>query len=125
MLRPPDDPDLPDVWGLPAGRVGPGEAPEAAATRVAMEKLGIRVTGLVPLRRGTADRSGYRLEMELFGGRIGSGTPEVPQPGEGVTRYAAWRWAHPDLFEPAARQGSLCCRLFIQSREHESQTRPR
>lgn len=116
VLRPPDDPDLPGIWGLPAGRVGPGETPEAAAARVGREKLGVAVEKLTYLRRGATERPGYDLEMELFQARIAAGEPAVPQPGEGVTQYSAWQWAEPAILEPAAARGSLCCRLLFESR---------
>jgi hypothetical protein len=95
--------------------VGPGETPEAAAARVGREKLGVEVEQLTPLRRGATLRPGYRLEMELFQARIAAGEPSVPQPGKGVTQYAAWEWSGPDILEPAAARGSLCCRLFFES----------
>ena len=113
VLRPPDDPDLPDVWGLPAGRLAPDETVEAAALRIAREKLGVEVEGPRVLEEGSLDRPGYRLEMILLQARIVSGKPRVPQPGVGVTQYVDWRWGAPGVLEPAAAKGSLCCRLFL------------
>ena len=113
VLRPPDDPDLPDVWGLPAGRMAPDETVEAGALRIAREKLGVEVAGPRVLQDGGLDRPGFRLEMTLVRARIVSGEPRVPQPGTGVTQYVDWRWDAPGVLEPAAEKGSLCCRLFL------------
>jgi 8-oxo-dGTP diphosphatase len=122
VRRPPDDPDLPDAWGLPAGRVRPEESLQAAAVRVGREKLGVEIEGVAPLRRGSTPRPDYRLEMDLVRARIASGEPVVPQPGAGVTQYSAWRWADPGVLEAAAARGSLCCRLFFESRSNGPST---
>lgn len=114
VLRPPDDPDLPGVWGLPAGRRREGEEAEAAARRAAREKLGVEAGDLRLRRSGALEREGYRLEMDLFEARIRGGEPSVPQPAPEVTQYVEWRWAEPDVLEPAAARGSLCCRLFLR-----------
>lgn len=117
VLRPPDDPDLPGVWGLPAGRRAEGEAVDTAARRIGREKLGVEVEPLGVLEEGAIDRPAYRLGMVLLRARITAGEPSVPQPTEGVTRYAEWRWGRPADLEPAASMGSLCCRLLIRARE--------
>jgi ADP-ribose pyrophosphatase YjhB (NUDIX family) len=115
VLRPPDDPDLPDVWGLPAGRVRPGERPDAAAVRVGREKLGVELTGFRPRASGTTERADYTLHMDLFDAEVGVGEPSVPQSAPEVTQYAAWQWASPAILAPAMERGSLCCRLFFES----------
>lgn len=115
VLRPPDDPDLPDVWGLPAGRVRPGERPDAAAVRVGREKLGVELTGLRPRASGATERADYTLHMDLFEAEVAGGEPSVPQPASGATQYAEWRWAPPAILVPAMERGSLCCRLFFES----------
>lgn len=125
VLRPPDDPDLPDVWGLPAGRLAEGERPEEAARRLGREKLGVELDQVRVLRSGVADRTSYRLEMDLAGARLASGRPEVPQPGTGTTQYVRWRWADPAVLRPAAEQGSLCCRLFLEEAESDPSTSER
>jgi len=120
VLRPPDDPDLPDVWGLPAGRIDVDEELEAAARRTGREKLGVELEGIAPIRSGAVSRPGYRLEMDLVRARISSGEPSVPRPVPGITQYVRWRWAQPDVLRPAHEQGSLCCTLFFEARSHDS-----
>jgi len=117
VLRPPDDPDLPNVWGLPAGRLAPEESVARAARRIAREKLGVEVADPTVLEEGGLERPGYRLEMALVRARIASGEPRVPQAGTGVTQYVDWRWGMPGVLEPAAEKGSLCCRLFLANEE--------
>lgn len=117
VRRPPDDEDLPDAWGLPAGSLRNGESWADAVRRAGREKLGVDlgVDGL--LEEGTIERAACTLEMRLYEAHIRSGAPSVPQPTSGVTQYNALAWADPELFLPAARAGSLCCRLYL--RHHE------
>jgi ADP-ribose pyrophosphatase YjhB (NUDIX family) len=114
VLRPPDDVELPDVWGLPAGSLRPGETWEDAVRRAGREKLGVVLEVGPELNRGTLERRDYILEMRLFEARILAGEPRVPQPHPEVTQYRDWRWAPADLLLPAADLGSLCCRLFLE-----------
>lgn len=114
VRRPLDDPDLPGLWGLPAGRIRPGVEPEAAVLRTGREKLGVELEDIGPLRSGTLLRTSYLLRMDLFEATLAAGArPEVPQSLEAVTQYTAWRWADPEILEPAAEEGSLCCRLYL------------
>lgn len=114
MLRPPDDEDLPDVWGLPAASLRPGEDWADAVRRAGREKLGVELEVSDQLRRGTLERVAYILEMRLFAARVVAGEPAVPQSNPAVTQYAAWKWAAPSELEPAAARGSLCSRLFLE-----------
>ncbi len=113
VQRPPDDEDLPDAWGLPAGSLRADEAWAAAVRRAGRDKLGVQLEVGAELNRGTLERAAYTLEMRLFEARIVAGALAVPQPIEGVTQYQAWRWATADALEPAAAAGSLCSRLFL------------
>ncbi len=117
VLRPPDDPDLPDAWGLPAGRIRSGETAEEAALRTGREKLGVALGHLRAQARGRVERRDYRLEMVLFECVIVEGTPTVPQSAEGVTQYSRMKWAPPSVLVPAAQRGSLCCRLCLDLEE--------
>jgi len=113
VLRPPDDEDLPNLWGLPASSLRPGENWEDAVRRTAREKLGVQVEVGPELSRGSIDREKYRLEMRLYEAAIVSGTPSVRDDVEGITHYAAWKWGNADTLVPAADRGSLCCRLYL------------
>lgn len=114
VLRPPADTELPNVWGLPAGRVRAGEPWEDAVRRAGREKLGVRLDIGRELARGTRERRDYTLEMRLFQATISQGRPSVPQPYPDLTQYVAWRWAQADALKPAAEKGSLCSRLYLQ-----------
>jgi ADP-ribose pyrophosphatase YjhB (NUDIX family) len=116
VRRPPDDDDLPDAWGLPAGSLRAGESWQDAVLRAGREKLGVELEVGDVLEEGELERAGFTLHMRLYAARIAAGEPHVPQPTPGVTQYAALEWATADRFEPAARAGSLCCRLYLRAR---------
>lgn len=116
VLRPPDDDRLPDVWGLPAITLQPGELPEEGLRRVGREKLG---TELEPLRLiGTlcADRGDYVLVLMDIEAQYRGAAPNVTAAETGGTRYVAQRWTENlDVLVPAARMGSLCCRIALDA----------
>lgn len=113
VRRPPDDPDLPDAWGLPAASLRPGESVADAAHRAARDKLGVTIDLGPELNQGSIRRGDKRLSMRLFAARIRTGQPRVPQPVPDVTQYTALQWDTPDALRPAAQRGSLCCRLAL------------
>lgn len=120
VRRPPDDPELPGVWGLPAASLAPGESAEQAVVRIGREKLGVELRPLGALERGEALRPGQRLEMELWAAALVGGEPRVPQPRPGVTQprpgvtqYVDLRWGEPAELAAGAEAGSLCCRLAL------------
>ncbi|MYK01849.1 MAG: DNA mismatch repair protein MutT [Gemmatimonadales bacterium] len=113
VRRPDDDPDLPGVWGLPAGSHAEGEMDHALVRRIGREKLGVETEDLGRLSEGHIDRTGYRLEMRLHAARIVTGEPRVPQSGPGVTQYSEWGWKPSVELRHGADRGSLCCRLAL------------
>jgi ADP-ribose pyrophosphatase YjhB (NUDIX family) len=114
VKRPPDDEDLPNVWGLPAGSLRVGESWSQAVERAAREKLGVEVEAGALLNEGRADRRGYVLHMRLYEAALLDGQPDVDQPVRGTTRYVSWTWAEPEVLATAAEAGSLCSRLFLE-----------
>lgn len=113
VRRPPDDADLPGIWGLPAASLRWGESWEAAARRAGRDKLGVALEVMGELREGTRERPGYTLNMKLYEARIVEGEPRVPRPVDGVTQYTDWRWASAGDLAEGARLGSLCCQLYL------------
>jgi hypothetical protein len=107
VRRPDDDEDLPGVWGLPAVSLAPGESEEEAVRRAGRDKLGVEVS---PIRAVGVDRT-----MTGWEAAIVTGDPSVPQPGP-HTQYTDLRWGEPSALVPAARQGSLCCRVLLRAR---------
>ena len=107
VRRPDDDEDLPGVWGLPAVSLAPRESEEHAVRRAGREKLGVEVQ---PVRALGVDRT-----MTDWEARIVTGEPSVPQRGP-HTQYTQLRWGEPSELVPAARQGSLCCRVLLRAR---------
>jgi 8-oxo-dGTP diphosphatase len=116
VLRPPDDDRLPDVWGLPAVSLLPGELPEAGLRRVGREKLGVELEPVSMLGIRRADRGQYELILMDIEARLVSGEPSVHRASSTATRYADQRWTDDlQLLAPAASRGSLCCRILLDS----------
>jgi 8-oxo-dGTP diphosphatase len=113
VQRPPDDEDLPLAWGLPAASLRDGESWEDAVRRAARDKLGVEVRVGDVLAAGHLDRPAYRLEMRLYGATLTAGEPIVARATPGVTQYIDWSWGTVAELAPAARQGSLCSRLYL------------
>jgi hypothetical protein len=107
VRRPDDDEELPGVWGLPAVSLAPDESEEEAVRRTGRDKLGV---DLEPVRRVGRERT-----MTDWAARIRFGDPAVPQPGP-HTQYTELRFGEPSELAPAARQGSLCCRVLLRAR---------
>ena len=61
---------------------------------------------------GVEERPGYTLELWVYEGKL-LGRPRLPEPKPGKTYYAAFRFGRPEELKAAARQGSLCSRLFL------------
>ena len=115
VRRPPDDAELPNLWGLPAATLRGSESWEDAARRAALGKLGVTIELQRELHRGRIERKDYVLEMRLMRAHIVAGIPTVPQPHRDVTQYSDWRWGRTEDLVPAAEKGSLCSRLYIAS----------
>ncbi|HEX6560071.1 MAG TPA: NUDIX domain-containing protein [Longimicrobiales bacterium] len=115
VQRPADDEDLPDAWGLPAASLRENESWQDAVERAGRDKLGVELRVGRELAHGTLERARYTLEMKLFEADIVSGAPLVPQPDASVTQYQAWKWGGAEDLQPAARQGSLCCQLYLRT----------
>lgn len=115
VLRPANDEDLPNVWGLPAASLRPGEDWETAVQRVGLEKLGLQLKVGNELERGAQERRDYRLDMRLYEAKIIKGTPFVPQPDNAFTQYTKWKWGGAEDLQLAAQRGSLCCRLYLRA----------
>ncbi len=113
VLRPEYD-DLPNVWGLPAGSLRPGETFEDAVLRSGMEKLGVDVRVVKLINQGRINRPSYALHMRVYEAEIIKGCPHIPKPVKGITQYQKWCWVTPDILVPAAQKGSLCTRLFLK-----------
>lgn len=114
VRRPPDDEELPDVWGLPAASLRTGETPEEAVRRIGRDKLGVELEAVDELERGALDRPSGTLRMRLHEARITEGMPSVPGDAEGVTQYVDWCWSGPGRLRESARRGSLCSRLHLR-----------
>jgi ADP-ribose pyrophosphatase YjhB (NUDIX family) len=115
VRRPEDDEELPGLWGLPAASLGEDESEEDAVRRTGRAKLGVEVRPLRPLGEAADERAAYTIRMRDWEAEIVSGRPAVPQAGAG-TQYDELRWGDASELAPAARAGSLCCRVLLRGR---------
>lgn len=85
------------LWGLPGGKIRPGESPIHAAVRDIREETGMEteIVDLVGLYQLTGDTCGENLPdvlMHVFRGRAASGEATVNAPG----RICRLSWHDPD-----------------------------
>jgi len=120
VRRPPDDDRLPDVWGLPAVSLLPGELPEEGLRRVGREKLGTRIERARFVGIKTADRGEYRRILMDIEARLVGPPPSVERATTSATRYVEQRWTEElSLLRDAARRGSLCSQLLLEAEGEE------
>ena len=122
----PDEPgeELPGVWGLPATTLREGEAHAEAVRRIGRDKLGAelmagRVIGAGEQRRPSGNgRKGYTLRMTVYEASL-AGEPRLPArtPDNDATLYDALDWLPEASFREAADAGSVCCRVFLGTRD--------
>ena len=115
VRRPDDDESLPGLWGLPAVSLSEEESEEDAVRRAGSAKLGADVRPVEPIGAADAERADHRIVMRDWRVELVSGEPVVPQAGAG-TQYTALRWGSAADLVPAARAGSLCCRVLLRDR---------
>lgn len=88
----------PDVWALPGGGIGRGEAPEAAARREIAEELGLRLGALHLLAQAEEEISGSPHTAFVFT----ASTPKAPAPDRREVIEARF-FASDTLPEPLGR----------------------
>jgi ADP-ribose pyrophosphatase YjhB (NUDIX family) len=115
VRRPDDDESLPGLWGLPAVSLADGESEEDAVMRAGAAKLGTEVRPLGVVGEAQAERGDQRIAMRDWRAELAEREPQVPQSGPG-TQYTALRWGTAADLVPAARAGSLCCRVLLRER---------
>lgn len=118
-VKRPDDPadPLAGVWGLPAITLRDGEGERAAVLRAGRVKLGVELAVGDPIGTRTADRGGGRLTLTDYAATVAAGQVTVPQPDTSMTQYTQARFVtDPAVLAEAAGKGSLCARIFLESR---------
>jgi hypothetical protein len=115
--RPPNDDSMPGYWGFPAAsKITPDENWEDVVNRAAKTKLGVEIKIKKMLGEDTLDRGKYILILRDYEVEITNGEPKVPQNFEGVTQYVEQKWTDDtEELKKAARDGSLCSRIFLRS----------
>ena len=116
VRRPPDDDRLPNVWGLPAVSLFPGELPEEGLQRLGREKLDATLAPRRFIGIRAADRGDYLLILMDIEARVVDGEPDVMRASTQRTAYVEQQWtADLSLLADAARRGSVCSRIFLES----------
>ena len=116
VRRPPDDDRLPDVWGLPAVSLLPGELPEAGLRRLGEEKLNATLQPERFIGIRAADRGDYLLILMDIEARVAAGEPDVKRASTLRTAYVEQQWTSDlSLLAEAARRGSVCSRILLES----------
>lgn len=118
VVRRPDDPadPLAGVWGLPAVTLLDGEGERAAVVRAGRVKLGVELAAGAKVGEKTAERGAYVLRLADYEATVVSGTPSVPQPDASMTQYTECLFTgDPRMLREAARRGSVCAQIFLES----------
>ncbi|HEX6924883.1 MAG TPA: NUDIX domain-containing protein [Longimicrobiaceae bacterium] len=116
VRRPPHDPELALLWGLPAVSLKPGELPEAALRRLGEEKLGAELAARRFVGIRAADRGEYLLILMDLEAVVVSGAPDVRRARTTGTAYVEQQWTTDlSLLIEAARHGSVCSRILLEA----------
>ena len=118
VVKRPDDPndDLAGVWGFPAVTLKEGESEIEAADRVADSKLGIKIELGKRIGESTHDRPKHVLTLADYEATVAEGVPTAPQADTSVTQYSECKFTDdPTILYAAARKGSQCTQLFLES----------
>jgi len=115
VKRLPDDKDLPNMWGLPAGSGG------ATSESVASRKLGLDVSPGSVIAEGTLDRASYLLRMQLVSASADTEAVRMGSCPDGRdTYYIDYRWVPLEgaigFLRFSAFEGSLCSALYMRCR---------
>jgi 8-oxo-dGTP diphosphatase len=114
-----DDPidDLAGVWGFPAVTLKTDETHQEAALRVGHQKLGVDIVLGPKIGDSTHDRNTYILHLTDYEAKISNGVPVAPQADLSVSQYAECKFTNdPTILFEAARKGSQCTQLFLESK---------
>lgn len=115
VKRPPDDDSLPNVWGLPAVSLQNGELPEHAVRRIGREKLNTEIEPVRFVGIKSTLRTNYELILMDIEALVSGAEPSVHTALTLRTRYVDQQWTSDlHLLIDAARQGSICCQVFLE-----------
>ncbi len=115
VKRPPTDDELPNVWGLPAVTLEPGELPEQGIRRVGTTKLATEIEPVRFVGARAADRKTHKLILMDIEAHLLGDSPSVGDAHPDGTKYVDQRWTKDlTLLRTAAQQGSLCSQVLLE-----------
>ncbi len=116
VKRPPEDEDLPNVYGLPAGTIKNGELPEQAVIRIGKEKLNTEIKPSKFVGSKYIDRGSYILILMDIEANLLGKAPNVADAVTTNTKYVDQMWTsdYTKLVE-AASKGSLCTQIILDT----------
>lgn len=116
VKRPSNAKTLPNVWGLPAVIIKDNEQLEAAAARLALEKLNTQIEFLGCLGLDSIDRGEYELILMDIVVRLVGQEPSVWEASTQQTKYVQQQWTNDlSILQEAAQKGSICSRILLRS----------
>lgn len=115
VKRPPTDDELPNVWGLPAVTLEPGELPEDGLRRVGKTKLATEIEPVRFVGARVAERDTYELILMDIEAHLTGPSPSVHEAHPEGTKYVDQQWTEDlRLLREAAQQGSLCSQVLLE-----------
>ncbi len=109
--------DLAGVWGFPAVQLIDEESEIDGAYRCGRAKLGVDVILGQKIGESTHERPSQILTLSDYEATLArDNVPIVPQPDTTLIQYEACIFTHDyTLLYPAARKGSQCTQIFLES----------
>lgn len=105
------------MWGLPAIVPTDSELPEAVVKRLGIEKLAtqIEATSFIGIKR--IDKNTHELILMDIQAKLSGEEPSVSNATTTSTKYVEQQWVSDySIFKEAASKGSLCSRIFLESK---------
>lgn len=118
VKRPPTDAALSNVWGLPAIIVENGELPEDAVRRLGIEKLSTDIEPASYVGIARSEKEEHELILMEIEAKLKGPAPSVESATTTGTKYVDQQWTSDySIFKDAASKGSLCTKIFLESKE--------
>ena len=103
-------------WGLPAATLRGDETNQDTVKRAAKDKLGVDVEILETIGDMTLDKGEYLNHLTEYLVKIVKGEVSLKMRDSSVSQYTEYKYYDdPRILIPAAKNGSICSRIFLQT----------